>query len=1504
MGKDLAIYFESARGVWELADSLFADDTVPFHETVFPLPAFSDEERQAQVLRLTATENAQPALAGAALAHLEILRGLGLDSDFAAGHSFGEFAALHCAGVISAGDLLRVARQRGLVMSRSTRVAGAMTAVSCPVTDLQNLLDAYRAIGNSRVVIANYNSPAQTVLAGAETEIAAFEVQLATKNITFRRLPVSAAFHSPLMEGAAGPFTEFMDKIPIAVPRIPVLSNMGAAEYPAEIKEIRGILARHLNSPVQFAQQVEELYARGVRTFVELGAGSVLTGLVDSCLEGRDHLCVPLDRKGRNSITSLWHSLAQLAVSGRALNLSSLWPAFAPIAELQPVVSSASTFMIDGSNYAKPYPPAGGVEGLPKPNPRAVATPAGLPLPAASVVTTPPQSPVTSQPLLSEIQQQIANAQKASHDAILDSLKLTLKSFEALAARTADASAQAPVFAPSQVQMPPEIVSVQAPPAPVPAKSTINITDQLLNIVSDKTGYPVEVLDLDADLESGLGIDSIKRVEIFSALQEQVPGLPELNPESMANLRTLSQIILFAGGLENKSGQPQLLTASIPLVTDVEAHLLRIVSEKTGYPIEVLDLDADLESGLGIDSIKRVEIFSALEEQVSGLPELNPEHMANLRTLGQILSFVGGRGGVLPATTSTAASIDVRTHLFRIVGEKTGYPLEVLDADADLESGLGIDSIKRVEIFSSLQEQVPDLPELTPEDMARLRTLGEIAGFLTVGSPAVTDKVPGPAPESAEDHAALHQYLSAKFVAAPGLCLPGLFACGRIAVTPGSPGLNKALADQLKALGLEAEDVDEVTDGFTGVIFLGGLRKFADIDEAIAVNRKCFHAAQVIAKSPGENKLFVTVQNTGGDFGFGGTDPISPWASGLAALTKTAAAEWPEATVKAIDIEIDDRSVTEVADSVISELLNGGAQLEVGLKANGGRVVVKTISGIAAPVRELPANAVIVVSGGGRGVTAACAVELAKASVRPRVALLGRTRIGSEPSWCLGANDEAALRRALATHAKSSGNSVNLIAIQAEAAHILAMREIKATLGALESVGAETLYLPVDIREKAAVAEALNDVRSRWGAITGIIHGSGILADKRIAAKTPAMFDRVFDTKVAGLHALLAATENDPLQLIVFFSSVAARFGNAGQCDYAMANEVLNKVANSEMQRRGPDCIVKSINWGPWAGGMVDSSLAGHFKSRGIALLPLDSGSHAFVSEILGKQGDSAEVVLTAQGAPVIPASSLDRERAEILVNSRTYPFLNGHRIRKIPVVPALLVLEWFYRAAAELHPDVHADRCEDLRVLSGIVLTDFEGQGCLLYIHCEGTGDPHRLHCRLRSREGKLHYSATLVSVKAALAQPVWREPFHLDGHSNGKEFYPSQLFHGPEFQIIHHLYEMTNRGASAILTGTDAMGWIPEGPWKTDVAGLDGALQVIRLLTNKELGGPSLPTRIGGYTRLSGEPIEGLMNCIVRCRTVGKLRSISDVTLTSLEGRPLAEMQEVEMHVTAEAE
>ncbi len=322
-------------------------------------------------------------------------------------------------------------------------------------------------------------------------------------------------------------------------------------------------------------------------------------------------------------------------------------------------------------------------------------------------------------------------------------------------------------------------------PAAVPAGyDAATLSHALLEVVSEKTGYPVEMLELESDLEADLGIDSIKRVEILGALRAQFPALPQADPEAFAEVRTLGQIVEYLGRGIQTGAAPEAApavqppapaavpAAAAPVSTpsasglDVEVlttAFLNVVSEKTGYPVEMLELESDMEADLGIDSIKRVEIMGAMRAQFPSLPQADPEAFAQVRTLGETVNYMIGSAAQasapvavvsapvveVPAPEASEASeapaapatsgLDVELlsrALLEVVSEKTGYPVEMLELESDMEADLGIDSIKRVEIMGALRAQVPNLPQADPEAFAEVRTLGQIIDYMTQAVPS------------------------------------------------------------------------------------------------------------------------------------------------------------------------------------------------------------------------------------------------------------------------------------------------------------------------------------------------------------------------------------------------------------------------------------------------------------------------------------------------------------------------------------------------------------------------------------------------------------------------------------------------------------------------------------------------------------------------------------------------------------------------------------------------
>ncbi|HUZ77154.1 MAG TPA: beta-ketoacyl synthase N-terminal-like domain-containing protein, partial [Chloroflexota bacterium] len=346
MGRELASNYPEVRHVFAQVDGVFGG--LGLSCVVYPPSAFSDGERAAAEERLRATQHAQPAIGTLSAAMFTLLRQRKFAPDFAAGHSFGELTALWAAGALSEGDFLWLAARRGAAMvppqSRADFDAGAMLSVRGSVEDARRILEPL-----GEVVLANVNSPRQVVLAGPTPSIQAAHEKLGAAGVAAQRLAVSAAFHSPLVAHAQAAFAQALAGVELTAPLLPVFANTTAEPYPNDVEAMASLLRRQMLEPVQFAATVENLYAAGARIFVEVGPRSVLTNLVRETLGPRDHVAIALDGKSKaDADRAFRNALVQLAVAGVAIDLRDPYLRALPAASLK---ASPAAVMLTGANY-------------------------------------------------------------------------------------------------------------------------------------------------------------------------------------------------------------------------------------------------------------------------------------------------------------------------------------------------------------------------------------------------------------------------------------------------------------------------------------------------------------------------------------------------------------------------------------------------------------------------------------------------------------------------------------------------------------------------------------------------------------------------------------------------------------------------------------------------------------------------------------------------------------------------------------------------------------------------------------------------------------------------------------------------------------------------------------------------------------------------------------------------------------------------------------------------
>jgi acyl carrier protein len=609
-------------------------------------------------------------------------------------------------------------------------------------------------------VLANRNTPEQGVLSGATAEIEKAAKLLDEQGLRYKQLSVAAAFHSELVADASGPFGERLQEIKFGKPTASVFANTTGSVYPEEAKKARDILAVQLACPVDFVAEIEAMYAAGMRTFLEVGPGARLTGMVKAILGERAYQAIAVDASNgkRSGINDLARALAQMSALGHPIALSNWDEGYAESIKSKQGKKPGMTIPLTGANYFKrpekrpPVAQQAAPVVTPAAAPVAKAAPQATVTPSSSVPVTDAGSlqealQMTRQSMqalqdlqeqTSRLHQQFLAGQEAATHSFLNLVDQQNRLMQGQPLLPAVAPvAQTHVAAAASVQpMAAPVVPVPSPvtsaPAPVatPAVDSNKVASTLLAVIAEKTGYPEEMLELEMTLDADLGIDSIKRVEILSALQEQLPEAPAVKPEDLGTLQAVA---------------PTAAAPSSPAAPAVDsdlvsATLLAVIAEKTGYPEEMLELEMTLDTDLGIDSIKRVEILSALQEKLPEAPAVKPEDLGTLQTLGQIIDHLSAGMApesaaqvVAPVATPAVVGSRISSVLLEVIAEKTGYPIEMLEMEMALDTDLGIDSIKRVEILSALQGKLPEAPAVKPEDLGVLQTLGQIVDHLSAG---------------------------------------------------------------------------------------------------------------------------------------------------------------------------------------------------------------------------------------------------------------------------------------------------------------------------------------------------------------------------------------------------------------------------------------------------------------------------------------------------------------------------------------------------------------------------------------------------------------------------------------------------------------------------------------------------------------------------------------------------------------------------------------------------
>jgi acyl transferase domain-containing protein/NAD(P)H-dependent flavin oxidoreductase YrpB (nitropropane dioxygenase family)/NAD(P)-dependent dehydrogenase (short-subunit alcohol dehydrogenase family) len=1204
--RELVLYFPELREALQQAeDRLEGCFAAPLIRRAYPPAPLRPEQQAEQRAGLRDTHLAQPLLGALACGSYSLMRRLGFAPDCLAGHSYGELAALCAAGVMSEDDLLALSEARGRLMANLAGPdAGAMAAVSAQRWQVEEFL-----LAGGPVVVANHNSPDQTVIAGPSQEVEEVMRRLREHGLRALSLTVSGGFHSPVMAPAQSELVKTIRSLGLASPRLPVYSNLNGRPYPVDPRLVLEQLQDHLLSSVEFVAQVQSMASDGARTFVEMAPGSVLSGLVREILPEPDILVAGMDRRG-TGLAGFLSMLGRLRCCG---------------------VPYAPTALFDGREVRLLDPLA-----LPRRKP-----PAATSWIVNSGYIRPASDPAPRLGKLPLLTSQTASAAEPLREPSHSSPPARQESARAEgleAGGTERATPGAPTGPAPPREMPSKRSSGASPVSPAATTDPMQHQSSAVPHRANGSTPSDPGLHFAAPDGEAPGLHDARVLQAYQAYQATMQQF----------LRTQEQVMAdFLGALSGGGGSTAGAANHVPA-----ASALLSGSAEPGGP------------GRG-PTPGRSEANGIRGAQPCDPSQRLPGSGENGSRSGQVAaSAFCGREAPAPAAPAVSAGQDaqalpaapqpddgpglpcdrptIERELVRIVARRTGYPPEMLELHSDLEGHLGIDSIKRLEIVEDLlsllaSSRAAELRD-EAEKLIRQRTLAELAQSLArlLSSP---ESSPQPAPASPARPAPRFLMQPAPADPPRGRPEPGVYL-----LVGGPCEVARLLAAKLELAGctsilLDQDSLKQRSSELTsrpdvaGVISLSGLQAESlpqDLEELHRQSEGQLKTLYRVLRACGPGRLaracLLVASRAGGSFGRQGGGGGSLLSAGALGFCRSLATEWRQARCVAVDFE-EGMEAEPMAAALLQELLSEDA--EVAYRGGCRQVYRPLAADLVRPERpglEPDSDWVLLATGGARGITARLALSLARPGMR--VALAGRTPRVQEDAALQPLQEDSQLRSHFI--ATAGRDSVSPLEIERRVAAVLRGREVARNLRAFQELGCRVSYHALDAAQPGQLAGLIQQLQREEGRLDAVLHGAGVIEDRLLQDKTEDSFDRVFRTKVDSLLQLQQALPAEGLRLLMLLSSVAGRFGNRGQSDYAAANEVLNRWA-WELSRRLPETRVLSVNWGPWAGaGMAGAGHQKAFLARGIEPIPEEQGIAFLRAELAAGAPGDVEVVAGA----------------------------------------------------------------------------------------------------------------------------------------------------------------------------------------------------------------------------------------------------------------------------------
>ncbi|WP_437194328.1 SDR family NAD(P)-dependent oxidoreductase [Planctomicrobium sp. SH527] len=1351
---------------------------------------------------------------GLSIGFIEELRHYAPRPDVVLGHSFGEYSALVAAGVLTTEQAIRMVKARANSVCLTVKEPGQLISVRATPSTVEAIVRQESLPAQ----ITHYNAPQQTVIATSVDQVEFVRSRLTAANLASVVVPVPVAYHTSRLDEAESLLKQNFASERFLPSRCAVMSTT-SVRYLIDPVDLRESLVGQMTRPVMYVPAIERLLADDVGVLIEVGPNNVLSRM-NQDIAGDRAICLSIDApgKGHSERLQLLGLVQEIISEGSFNGTSEATGTTLPVASIRSAINEPVHYTNGNGN--------GNGHVLSNGHGNSQSNGHGAVLPSLSASANGHhQTSVTSAPPVDDVE-------------IIDLRRATPKKNVARQVSKPDVSK---AFASEVRSYPQAVATTTTLSDSAIATSEEEIQLFLKTVVVDLTGYEPDVVDFDADLEADLGVDSIKKAQVVGEMAEQFSLAVTPSGVRLGDLKTLRDIarlgaqslIESGGALEASSGSSVIESSFAPPapveipesvsneatsapatafdVASAERFLIDLVVDQTGYSPDVVDLDADMEADLGIDSIKQAQLIGEVQQQFE-LTNIRPERtpLSTLTTLRSILNFLQDHLGsddqsILNEASSVAnstieisaplkkntngephqrviqaatlqpsnRSLDVEDHHNQSGGGNSDHeirgispsdtfpdewtPFFVVPENGQVQltwqSGRERGQLRRQEIRSALRRLhdimpatsagakslvlTPQMPPAVEADLAGLANGAGVSfdsvkvAYTWLKSAAATSSASSTTPvESPLSLPEISSFdlsgqappvgtESMRFMlrivpapqregmpTAPVLTGPGLvignnkfaqalvrrfeesgYPCTVLPETSSQTELDAAL-DQAWASSPTPHLFITTSHDADALNRLDALqwehRRYAALEVPYRVCQRWMQ--RTIDENRMDGGSVVLLTNLGGDFGFSGQTAISS-EGGLAGLIKAMLIECWMRGFRATPMKVIDISPAttpnEAVNGMFAEIAVPSYDMEVAYHGQK-RFTVQPIHRPLFPMGEIqpaPKNGhsqirqggVWVVTGGARGITSVVARELAKRH-HLKLHLVGTAPVPQLTDAIRRAAevDRLQLRREVMKDA----NLRNRNGMEAWR-NVEKAIEIDATLSLMRSEGINAEYHSCDVSRFEDLSLTLQRIREKEGRIDGIIHGAGIGQDARFDRKRPDKVDQCLRAKIDGCLNLMDATRADRLDWFVSFGSISGRFGANGHTDYSLANDSLAKLTDKYRQER-PDVRSVTFHWHAWGDiGMAtkpETKLA--LEMINLEFMPASEGLSHFLHE-LEHGGAEPEVLITdhAYFRKFFPVDRLKTGQSAFQRERATLPMLSSENNTLSRSSPASITL-------------------------------------------------------------------------------------------------------------------------------------------------------------------------------------------------------------------------------------